>query len=111
MCIRDRRDAEPLLSSGDKFVGAFDVAGRAGADGHGVLTGRLEAEVVIERDYAIGLAERNAQGLGDKGDGVVVKIAERRLDGVEGFNEGVTGKAILAHGAVHDLPTLSLIHI
>ena len=98
-------NAEALFGRGYQLVGALDVAGRAGADGHGVLARRLEAEVVVEGDHSIGLAERHAQGAGHKTNGVVVQVAERGLHGVKRFNQRVAGKPILAHGAVDDLPT------
>ena len=98
-------NAEPLFRRGDQLVSALDVAGGAGADGHGVLAGRLEAEVVVEGHHSVGLAQRHAQGAGHKADGVVVQVAERGLHGVQRFNQRVAGKAILAHGAVHDLPS------
>ena len=98
-------NAEMLFSRGHQLVGALDVAGGSGADGHGVLARRLEAEVVVKRDHAIGLAQRNAQRTRHKADRIVVEIAERRLHGVQRLNQRVTGKAVLAHGAVHDLPS------
>ena len=52
---------ELLLGRGHQLVGALDVAGRAGADRHRVLARRLQAEVVVERHHAVGLAQRNAQ--------------------------------------------------
>ncbi len=67
------RNAEMFFGRGHQLVGALDVAGRAGADGHGVLARRLEAEVVIEGDHAVGLAERHAQRTRDKADGIVVE--------------------------------------
>ena len=70
------RDAQALFGRGHQLVGALDVAGRSGADGHGVLARRLEAEVVIERHHAIGLAERHAQRTGDKANGIVVEVAK-----------------------------------
>jgi hypothetical protein len=98
-------NSKALFSGGHKLVGPLDVARRAGTDGHGVLARRLETEVVVEGDHAVCLAERHAQGAGHKADRVVVKIPERRLDSVQRLNQCVAGKPILAHGAVHDLPT------
>lgn len=59
---------------------------------------------MVEGGNAIGLAERDAEGFGDKAERGLVEIAEAFLNGVKGFDDGVAGEAVAPHGAVDDAP-------
>src|SRR5262249_62412395 len=85
---------------------ALDVAGRPHADHTGVLALRLEAEVVVERCYAVGAAGRHVQTRGDVAHGRRVQEPEGFLRGVQRLDERVGLEALAAHRRVHDAPAL-----
>jgi hypothetical protein len=60
----------------DQCAGAFDVAGRAGADHAGMAALGLEHEQVVEGRDAVDLAQRQVQRVGDEGHGLLVEEAE-----------------------------------
>ena len=71
-----------VFDPGQHLIAAFDVARGTKADDASVRTLRLQREKVVECRDAINSAQRNMQRRGDKLQGVLVKLAERFLDGV-----------------------------
>jgi len=99
-------NAQGFLGGGQERGRTFNVARGAQANEAAVLAGRLESEEVIEGGDAVSLAGGNAERFGDKADRRLVEKAERFLNGVESFDEGVARKAVTPHGAIDDTPTL-----
>jgi len=71
-----RLDVQVLLRLRDQLVRVLDVAAGSVAGGAGVLTRRLQAEVVIEDDYAMGLVQRYVQRPGHETNRVLIQVVE-----------------------------------
>ncbi len=95
-------NAETAARVRGKRVCAHRLAGLGPAQAHGMPAGARMAEVVIERDHAVHFGAGQIEPLGHRGNGRRGDKSQRRLDGVQHFEQGTGACLVFSDDAPHD---------